>query len=287
MKERIARTAFALALTIGIVWVARWTIREVVTRNYTVRRDVERVSDPIERVEQKHLLSRMIPEELRINIAGLAVKRRATRLHEPYALAMELAESRAEGIGWERLDDENALTIQNFSGMERVYKTPEGSIVIRELRPIRGDDTLVEDYTIPAEMIPPNDENATPDELARRSARRIRDLMPESVKAVVVGSPLMTQLIERGGGAAFFVHTLSDMPVKNTVEAIDEAALKNGWVEDNFNGELEGVKMYRKDNLTFSCETIARMGSGGCDINYRFTDDEVFEFKKGTINNEN
>ena len=33
---------------------------------------------------------------------------------------------------------------------------------------------------------------------------------------------------------------------------------------------------WAKDNLTMHFEALPRMGDGGCDINYRFTDDEVY-----------
>ena len=205
MREKLVRTVLSVLVVVGAVLAVRWTIRTAMARAYRAERDVGAVEMPVVPATRVWSLAGIVPKELHVNIAGLAIRRSAERLRMPYALAADLAEDRAKSAGWERLDDANALTIKNLSGMERVYKTPEGSIVLREVRAIRGDDSLMEDFTIPAELIPEHTEQTTPDALARRSAHQVKSMMPGVLRDVVAGSPLMTELIERGGGAAFIV----------------------------------------------------------------------------------
>ena len=282
MSRKLMRTILSVLAVMGVVLVVRWTIRTAMAHAYRAERDVGAVEMPVVPATRVHSLADIVPKELHANIAGLVIRRRAERLRMPYALAVDLAEDRAKSAGWERLDDENALTIKNLSGMERVYKTPEGSIVLREVRAIMGDDSLMEDFIIPAEMIPTPDEQTTPDVLARRSARHVKDMMPPVVREVVVGSPLMTELVERNGGTAFIVHCVAEMSAEATAREIDDAARKAGWKESRFAGAGGGrvsVANWTKENLSLYFETVPRVG-GGCDVNYRFSDDEVYISRK-------
>ena len=291
LKQKLARTALSVAILVLAVLAARWTVRAATSRAYRASRDVGAPEMPVVQAPMSCSLSAIVPAELRVNLAGLVVRRRAERLGMPYSLAVDVAEEKAESAGWERLDDENALTIKNLSGMERVYKTPEGSIVLREVRAIMGNDSLMEDFVIPAEMIPPPDEQTTPDVLARRSAAHVKELMPPVVRDVVVGSPLFTELVERGGGAALIVHCVAETSAADATRSIAAAAMKSGWAKAQ--NPLAGIKgapaaaeSWTKGNLTFYFEVVPRPAGGGCDVDYRFTDDEVLISKKGN-NDEN
>lgn len=291
MRQKIARTALSVAIVVLAVLAVRWTVRTAMSRAYRVGRDVSAPEMPVVQAPRTHSLSALLPPELHVNLAGLAVRRHAERLRMPFSLAVDVAEEKAASAGWERLDDENALTVKNLSGMERVYKTPEGSIVLREVRAIKGDDSLMEDFVIPAEMIPAPDEQTTPDVLARRSAAHVKELMPSLVRDVIVGSPLFTELIERGSGAALLVHCVAETPAADASRAISVAAAKSGWTKEiNPLAGVKGAPMYTeswtKGNLTFYFEVVSRLEGGGCDVNYRFTDDEVFISMKGN-NDEN
>ncbi len=288
MRERIARTALSLLVVVAAVLAFRWTVRTAMSRAYRAERNVRPMEVAVAPAEKVHDLSRLVPVELHVNIAGFAIRRRAERLHMPYSLAVDVAAARAESAGWERLDDENAVTLQNLSGMERVYRTPDGSIVLREVRAVMGDDSLMEDFTIPAELIPHEGELVTPDLLARRSARHVKEKMPEIVRDVVVGSPLLTELVERGGGAAFIVHCVAEASAKSAVKEIEEKARKAGWTEVAFAGQPGTApppgspkSSWTKQNLTMHFEAVPRSGGFECDIDYRFSDDEAYNLTKG------
>ena len=287
MRERIARTALSLLVALAAVFAFRWTVCTAMSRAYRAERDVRPMETPVLPAEKAHDLARIVPAELHVNIAGLTVCRRAERLHMPYAMAVDVSAERAESAGWERLDDENAATLQNISGMERVYKTPEGSIVLREVRAVVGDDSLMEDFTIPAELIPNDGEQTTPDILARRSARHVKDMIPEVLRDVVIGSPLLTELIERGDGAAFIVHCVAETSAQSAVKVIEERASKTGWSATPFaqlpGGAAAGAPRagWTKQNLTLHFEAVPRAGGFECDVNYRFSDDEAYNSTKG------
>ena len=285
LRQKLARTALSVAILVLAVLAARWTVRAAMSRAYRASRDVGAPEMPFAPSPRVYSLSALVPAELRVNLAGLVVRRRAERLGMPYSLAVDVAEEKAESAGWERLDDENALTIKNLSGMERVYKTPEGSIVLREVRAIMGNDSLMEDFVIPAEMIPAPDEQTTPDVLARRSAAHVKELMPPVVRDVVAGSPLFTELVERGGGAALIIHCVAETSVADATRSIETAARTSGWAKAQnplagLKGAPAAAESWTKGNLTFYFEVVPRPAGGGCDVNYRFTDDEVFISKE-------
>ena len=110
--------------------------------------------------------------------------------------------------------------------------------------------------------------------------------MPPVVRDVVIGSPLFTELIDRGGGAALIVHCIAETSAADATRAITDAAAKSGWTRDR--NPLAGIKgaptggaeSWTKGNLTFYFEVVPRPVGGGCDVDYRFTDDEVFISKE-------
>lgn len=267
MRRKIERTAAALAVTVGAVLLMRWTIGAAVTRVVHGSSEAGEPMAALMAAPREHDLAALVPAELRINVAGLAVRRHRERLNMDYSLAVKVMEDRAAAAGWERLDDKNALTIGNLSGMSRTYRTPTGSIVQRELRPIKGSDSLYEDFVIPAEMIPAPNEQTTPDELSLRAAGRIKEQIPRIVCDVIVGAPMLTLLIERGAGAAFIVRTAANESADEVKRKIEGAAGASGW------RRIEGGGFVRS-NLSFSFEALPRE-SGGSDVNYRFSDDEV------------
>ena len=288
MRERIVRTALSLLAVVAAVLAFRWTVRTAMSRAYRAERDVRSMEVAVTPAEKVHDLARLVPAELHVNIAGFAIRRSSERLHMPYSLAVDVAAERAAGAGWERLDDENAVTLQNISGMERVYRTPEGAVVLREVRAVVGDDSLMEDFTIPAELIPYEGEMTTPDMLARRSARHVREKMPAVLRDVVVGSPLLTELIGRGAGAAFIVHCVAETSAAAAAKEVGDRARKAGWTETPFArlpGDMSqaGVpkSCWTKQNLTMYFETVQRSGGFECDIDYRFSDDEAYNLEKG------
>ena len=308
MRKRLYRTVLSVAIVVAGVLAVRWTIRAAMTRAYKVERDVAAVEMPVVPAPRTYSLATLVHKDLHANVAGIPARRQAERMHMPYALAVDVADEKAKSANWERIDNPNALTVKNISGMERLYRTPTGSFVLREVRPVKGDDAIMEDLVLPAEMIPEATEQTSPDVLARRSARHVKELMPAVIRDVVIGSPMMTELIERGGGAALIVHCVADMPVNAVENALESAARKAGWTKTPFVDAEDAVAAaggkvarsaampyhpgltrarWSKANLTFCYDVATRDYGAGCDVNYRFTDDEVYIPTKGKTANEN
>ena len=144
----------------------------------------------------------------------------------------------------------------------------------------------MEDFVVPAELVPSEGETVTPDILARRSARHVKDMMPAVVRDVVVGSPLLTELVERGEGAAFIVHCVAEMSAGAAAKEIEKAATGSGWTQAPHLNCPEGApkSSWTKQNLTMHFEAVQRPGLFECDVDYRFTDDEAYISKKGKTN---
>ncbi len=289
MKRKVIRTALSLLVAVGCVLVFRWTIRAAMGRAYSPKRTVGSGVMRVESVPRVHSLEEIVHEDLHINIAGLPIRNTAKRLGMPYALAADLADEMAKSEGWTRVGDEEPLTVRSLTGMERLYRTPSGALVLRELTPVKGDDTLMEDLFAPVDLLGDSLGEVLPDELARRSARRTMELMPAILRDVVVGSPMMTHLIRRGNGAAFLVHSLSPLSAKYAMRAVESAAEKSGWKSMAIPDEELPPEMcratYSKENISFVFEVVPRADGTGCDIDYRFSDDEVYDnLTKGKIN---
>ena len=71
------------------------------------------------------------------------------------------------------------------------------------------------------------------------------------------------------------MHCVADMPGDGALRAIAKAAERSGWEKNRFAQNGRFAFNHVKRNLTFYHEVIPR-SSGGCDVNYRFTDDEVY-----------
>ena len=87
------------------------------------------------------------------------------------------------------------------------------------------------------------------------------------------------------------VHCVVETSAADAVRAVSAAASKSGWTRDRnplagVKGAPTGAESWTKGNLTFYFELVPRPGGGGCDVDYRFTDDEVMISKKGN-NDEN
>ena len=278
MRERLMRTLVSLAVVVGAVLAVRWTIRAVLTREYAARSGMFEPEMPYVSAPRTLSLSKLVPEELRVNVAGVGLARASERLHTPYSLAVDIADGMAESEGWERMDDEQALTLRNLSGMNRLYRRPDGKFVLRSLRPLEGDETMMDDLVIPDDFAQGSAVPTRPEERARRSALHVRQLLPEPLRDVVVGSPVITELVERAGGASFIVRTVADVAPGVAHADIMAAARRTGWRDTRppqAHGHAESFPLhYEKQNLAFDFDIKPRP-DGGCDLNYRFTDDET------------
>ncbi|MBO4710088.1 MAG: hypothetical protein J5727_09970 [Kiritimatiellae bacterium] len=275
-RRKATRAICATAAAVGGVLVFRWVVQAAALHSGRSEREVAASEAAYVEPLPARSLAEMIPADLETNIAGLALRKSIARMGMAYSLAVEVAAGRAEAAGWVRLDDEDALTIGNLSGSTRTYRTPSGSVVQRKITPLVGDDALCTDLEIPVELIPGATETTTPDELARRSGAHVLSKMPSPIGGVIVGSPLFTEVVKRGRGSAFIVHSVADMPPSAIDRQISAKAHASGWTK-----AAGRERVWLLDNLTFTFATSLRPEGAQCDVDYRFSDDESGLYTKG------
>ena len=96
---------------------------------------------------------------------------------------------------------------------------------------------------------------------------------------VVVGYPLMINLVERGEGAALLVFTVAETSDVATALAIADGARRSGWTDTRPAGARQMPDAfpphYSRQNLSLDFKITPREDGAGCNVSYRFTDDEV------------
>ena len=89
---------------------------------------------------------------------------------------------------------------------------------------------------------------------------------------------MITELVERTGGASFMVRAVADVAPSVAHADIMAAARRTGWRDSRppqAHGNPGAFPLhYVKQNLAFDFDIKPRP-DGGCDLNYRFTDDET------------
>ena len=276
-SRKAIRAICATAAAAGIVLAFKWVVQAAVFHSAQTEHAVAVAAAQCDELSMAHSLATMIPDELETNIAGLALRKRTVRMGMAYSLAVDVAAERAKAAGWERVDDEDTLALRVLSGAESVYRTPSGAVVHRKITPLMGSDSLCTDLEIPVDLIPSPTETTTPDELARRGGAHVVSLMPKQIGRVIVGSPFFTELVKRGRGAAFIVHSIASMPPSAVDRQIADGARASGWEK------ASGVeRTWLLDNLVFRYTSSLRPDGTVCDIDYRFSDDESGLYTKGT-----
>lgn len=277
--ERTRKAARALCATlaaVGAVLAFRWVVQAAAMHSARAEQAIDESSAQYVEPSAAYSLSEMVPAELEANIVGLALRKRSVRMGMAYSLAVEVLAERARAAGWERVDDEDALTVKALSGAESVYRTPSGAVVHRRITALRGGDSLCTELEIPIDLIPGATETTTPDELASRGGAQVRSLMPGKIGGVIVGSPMFTELLKRGRGAALIVHSVVSLPPSAVERQVAEKARASGWAK------AAGVeRTWLLDNLVFTYTTSMRRDGTMCDVDYRFSDDESGLYTKG------
>lgn len=274
--RKAIRAICATAAAVGVVLAFKWVVQAAVFHTAQTEHAVAVTATQYDELPMAHSLTTMIPTELEANIAGLALRKRSIRMGMAYSLAVDVAEERAKAAGWERVDDADSLALSVLSGAKSVYRTPSGAVVHRKITPLVGSDALCTDLEIPVDLIPSPTETTTPDELARRGGAHVVSLMPSQIGRVIVGSPFFTELVKRGRGAAFIVHSITAMTPSAVDHQIAESARAAGWEKAS---GVEGTWLL--DNLVFKYMASLRSDGTVCDIDYRFSDDESGLYMKG------
>lgn len=286
------RLLAALALAAGGVWLLRFAARDLLrpVPPPPAGAPEDLVSAPAPKVLD---LAAVVPRPLWTTFGGLAPERTEETLPMPVEQARAEVAARLEAKGWRPLSGELPIAqaqLLALSGGE-VYATPDQAFAQVTVTADRAGGSRVRTFLLRTEGSEPVDPASPPDAdglaLLARSAARLRPerQLPGWMAAPCLGHALTTRLVQRRGGAAFYLTALVPGAPAETLARVGEAAAAAGWAR-----ERSPVDALRPAGApaqavaaTFvyhnvACNVRAAPGprAGETTLVYRFTDDEVY-----------
>ena len=266
-------TAASLAAVCGVVVAMRLGVRAFVASSGLVSGSgAAPVAEPsYADAPREYDLASLVPESLRINAGGIAVRKDVQILRMPYEQAVETGEAEAEAAGWEPFT--LPLTMQFAHEMRggAVYIRPDRTIVCRSHDPRRDGTTRREDFLIPLGDIAEIRRDLTLDEIVALRGDLVAQQLPALLRDVIPGRLFYTQLTPHRAGAGFLVLALSTFdPGAVRLEAVKRMRA-NGWTRD----EANAPGVWRRGNLTAVYDVRDRGDGLGTFAIVRFADDDV------------
>lgn len=271
LLRKIATTAISLVVVCGIVFGLRHLAR-ILAGGIVGESTASMVVDASSATHDRKVweLSKMIPEELRLNAGGIAMKLDTRKMDMPLEQAEAISEAEAEALGWERYD--LPLT------MEFAFETMGGSLWMRPDRTLirRAHSALVEGGTLREDLILPLGDLTTVqrdmslDEIVALRGDIIGNKLPGVIKAVMSGRIMYTQYTDHGEGASILVIALSTFAGGEVKRETIVNLRRNGWIRG-----ASDSPVWIKDNLSATIEVQDRGDGQGVFILARFSDDEI------------
>ena len=206
------RLLAALALAAGGVWLLRFAARDLLrpVPPPPAGAPEDLVSAPAPKVLD---LAAVVPRPLWTTFGGLAPERTEETLPMPVEQARAEVAARLEAKGWRPLSGELPIAqaqLLALSGGE-VYATPDQAFAQVTVTADRAGGSRVRTFLLRTEGAEPGDPASPPDAdglaLLARSAARLRPerQLPGWMAAPCLGHALTTRLVQRRGGAAFYL----------------------------------------------------------------------------------
>ena len=286
------RLLVALALAAGGVWLLRFAARDLLRPMPPPPAGApeELVSAPAPKLID---LTAVVPQALWTTFGGLAPERSDESLPMPVEQARAEVAARLEAKGWHPLSGELPLDqaqLLSLAGGE-VYATPDHAFAHVTVTADKAGGSRVRTFLLRTEGAEPIDPAAPPDadglDLLARSAARLRPerRLPRWMAAPCLGHALTTRLVQRRGGAAFYLTALVPGAPTETLARVSEAAAASGWVRER--SPIDALQpagapaqaaaatfVYR--NVACNVRAVAGPRAGETTLVYRFTDDEVY-----------
>ena len=275
---RIAHTALALAVTAGIVLLVRWSIRRAVSGGLEIPASVASELPSAQPVARTYDLAKLVPRELEVTVMGVSLDLSERTLEMPMELAERTCAAEAEAKGWKRAEEQGLRGHLNEVFGQTMWRRPDEAIVLRRLVPVNDSRTLLKETVLPtAGLSAGAGESTTLGEIESVRGLQTLNAVPSPLREILVGTPAYTQLMRRNGGSAFLMRMLTPMPSAAAERELGNRLAKAGWVR-----RTHLQRGHRLANLAVFAEFSPRMdGLPGCEIFYRFSDDEVYVTKKG------
>lgn len=286
------RLLVALALAAGGVWLLRFAARDLLRPMPPPPAGApeELVSAPAPKLID---LTAVVPQALWTTFGGLAPERSEESLPMPVEQARAEVAARLAAKGWRALSGElplNQAHLLTLAGGE-VYATPDHAFAHVTVTADKAGGSRVRTFLLRTEGAEPIDPAAPPDAdglgLLAQSAARLRPerQLPRWMAAPCLGHALTTRLVQRRGGAAFYLTALVPGAPTETLTRVSEAAAASGWVRER--SPIDALQpagapaqaaaatfVYR--NVACNVRAVAGPRTGETSLVYRFTDDEVY-----------
>ena len=266
-------TAAALAAVCGAAVAMRWGVRAAVASSgFVGGSDASAPAEPdYADAPREHDLAALVPEDLRVNAGGIAVRRDVRILRMPFEQAVEIGAAEAEAAGWEPFALPLTTRFANEIRGGEVYIRPDRTIVCRSFAALRDGTTRREDFELPLGDLAEIQRDLTLDEIAARRGDLVAQQMPAILRDVIPGRLLYTQLTPHRAGAGFLVLALSTFDPGAVRLDAAKRLRAHGWTRD----EANAPGVWRRGNLT-AVYDIGDRGDGlGTFAIVRFADDDV------------
>ena len=290
--QKTLRVLAALAIVAGGVWLLRFAARDLLRPVPPPRAESPeaQVSVPAEKALD---LAKEVPQTLWTTFGGLTPERSEETLPMPVAQARAEVAARLAAKGWKPLSGELPLDQAHLLALagDEVYATPDnGFAQVSVTEDVTTGGSRVRTFllrTEGAERVDPEVAiQADGLTLLARSAARLRPerRLPRWMGALCQGHALTTRLVQRRGGAAFYLTTLTPGTPEAALARVGDAAATVGWRrEPSPVDTLRAVGAPTGGTATFiyrnvACNVRATPGprTGESSLVYRFTDDEVY-----------
>jgi hypothetical protein len=272
-------TAAALATVCGVVAAMRWGVRAAVASAGLVAggSSASSVAEPdCAPAPRQYRLAALVPEDLRINAGGIAVKTDVQILRMPREQAEEIGAAEAEAAGWEPFTLPLTMEFANALRGGTVYMRPDRTLVCRSFAALKDGTTRREDFIIPLGDLAEIRRDLTLDEIVARRGDLVAQQLPSVLRDVLPGRVFYTQFTPHSDGAGLLVIALSSFAEGMVRREAAQKLRANGWTRD----EQNAPGVWRRGNLTALYDVRDRGDGLGTFVTVRFADDDVIIKRK-------
>lgn len=269
LLRKTATTAISIAAVCGIVAGLRELARVLaggIVGETTATASAEVASPGGEKVWK---LSKMIPEELRLNAGGIAMKLDTRKMDMPFEQAEAISANEAEALGWERYGLPLTMEFALETAGGSLWIRPDKTLVRRTHSALAEGGTLREDLVLPLGDLATLQRDLSLDEIVALRGDLIGMKLPGVIRAVMPGRVMYTQYTERGNGASLLIIALSTFAGDEVKREAAGNLRRYGWKRGEDNSPV-----WTKDNLSATIEVQNRGDGQGVFILARFSDDE-------------
>ena len=271
LLRKIATTAISLAVVCGIVFGLREVAR-IIAGGIVGESTAVTVKDPTSAPAGRKVwrLCEMIPEELRLNAGGIAMKLEPRKMDMPFEQAEATSEAEAQALGWERYDLPLTMEFALETMGGSLWMRPDRTLVRRTHSALAEGGTLREDLILPLGDLTTLQRDMSLDEIVALRGDLIGNKLPGAIKAVMPGRVMYTQYTDHREGASILIIALSTFAGREVKREAVGNLRRNGWARSAADSPV-----WIKDNLSATIEVQDRGDGQGVFILARFSDDEI------------